>query len=466
MINRQTNSSPKHISRLAPPAKSENIVVAIILLFPCMGTFFAPETYFTPLEFSIQAARQPVENGILFGRITFILLFMWLIQRYIQSPRVMFKALLRSSMPLIFVCWMIASASWTLDPTASFNRSLRIFIIVLFAIYIIERYDHDSLIKMLTIISAIAIVTSIASVIVIPNYAYSGLVGYESAWRGATMHKNSLGALMTVVFLFGYYSLFTKRKIQSLSVFVILGSLALIVMSQSATSVLVIILTCALIVGAGIINSFHIQSEKIFILIMFVGLIIINYFIFTQIDGLFLLLGRDASFTGRADVWNSVSDLISQRPMLGHGYGFWAIESLHRDDVWAEVGWAAPTAHNTFLDIRLQLGLVGVAIAACLFAIMLCRSVRLIMLNVPPAALIWPLIFFTTLLRGFSETYLVDMGGTGLFWCTLAFAALGKLVADHRPTSQPHQRTISHYRNRHRAVNGPASSSTSQALSL
>ena len=420
----------KSVPRGQPPTKAETVAVVIILLFPCMGTFFAPETYFAPQEFSLQAARETVESDMLIGRATYFLVLLWLVPQYLRSSRIMLSAALRSTIPIIFVLWMTASALWSADPSGSFNRSGRTFILVLFAIYLAERYDTQQLVQIVTITGAIAILASIIAVIALPTYGYSALNGYEGAWRGATIHKNSLGALMTVLLPFGYCALRTRHGARRVSLFVVLGSLFLAAMSRSATSMLVVGIAIAAIFALEILNAFKYQSEKVFAAIIILFFFGFAYALHSQADKLLMLLGRDASFTGRTEVWQRVATLIAERPYLGYGHGFWGIDSPERDGIWTELGWAAPHAHNTFLDIRLQLGLIGVVLAVCMFAITIWRTGRLIWRGVPSAALIWPLIILATLFRGLTETYLVDPGSSGLFWCGLAFAAISRLAAE------------------------------------
>jgi O-antigen ligase len=74
----------------------------------------------------------------------------------------------------------------------------------------------------------------------------------------------------------------------------------------------------------------------------------------------FQLLGRDATLTGRTDIWIVLSDYIDQRPLLGYGYGaFWAPESDPGNWVREALQWDAPTAHNGWLEVTLALGFVG-----------------------------------------------------------------------------------------------------------
>jgi len=48
---------------------------------------------------------------------------------------------------------------------------------------------------------------------------------------------------------------------------------------------------------------------------------------------------------------------------LGYGYnGFWTDDSRAVQYIWAMITWKAPSAHNGYLDIVLQIGLVGLAL--------------------------------------------------------------------------------------------------------
>lgn len=410
----------------------EMIAVILILLFPCMGTFFAPETYFAPQTFSIQSAREPAEIGFLYGRVAYAIVLVWLLRRFFREPQMLLRGVMCSILSIVFVGWMFFSATYTADPSGSLNRTGKVLILVLFAVYLIERFDSDEIIGLITLTGVIAIAASIAAMFLFPTYAYSNLTGYESAWRGATGHKNALGGLMATLFLFGYYSAFIKYRMYSLSLFVMIGSIFLIITSRSATSILVFAAECILICVIGILNSFKTSSEKIFIIsIMSIVICFATYF-FDQIDQLLFFLDRDSSFTGRREVWEGVTALIAESPIMGYGQAFWGIDSPERDRIWAELGWAAPHAHNMFLDIRLQLGLVGFAIAVLFFAIALWRAVCLISRDVNPSGLIWPLILLTFFLRGQTETLLVDPDISGLFWFTLASAAITKCNAQGR----------------------------------
>ncbi|RFA22652.1 O-antigen ligase family protein [Subtercola boreus] len=92
-------------------------------------------------------------------------------------------------------------------------------------------------------------------------------------------------------------------------------------------------------------------------------------------DRFFPLLGRSDDLTGRLAIWNTVIDLAWQHPFLGWGWiSYWApwvepFKSLIVID-----GTVYLQAHNAWIDIFLQLGVVGVFVFGCLIAATAVRS--------------------------------------------------------------------------------------------
>jgi O-antigen ligase len=73
------------------------------------------------------------------------------------------------------------------------------------------------------------------------------------------------------------------------------------------------------------------------------------------------MLGKDATLTGRVQLWHYVKQEILARPIRGWGYSaFWSTGEADR--IRAAVGWDPPNAHDGFLDAILGLGFVGLII--------------------------------------------------------------------------------------------------------
>jgi O-antigen ligase len=75
------------------------------------------------------------------------------------------------------------------------------------------------------------------------------------------------------------------------------------------------------------------------------------------------LVGRSADLTNRLDIWASVTGLIEQRPVAGWGWvSYWAPWVDPFDDLIIIKGVRYLQAHNAWLDVLLQLGIVGLVI--------------------------------------------------------------------------------------------------------
>jgi hypothetical protein len=86
-------------------------------------------------------------------------------------------------------------------------------------------------------------------------------------------------------------------------------------------------------------------------------------------------LGRRADLTGRLDIWNVALDRGWQRPLHGYGYmGAWR-DPTFLAEVEAARGRVVFSAHNSFVDLFLGAGLVGLALLVGLVAALYWRTV-------------------------------------------------------------------------------------------
>lgn len=79
-------------------------------------------------------------------------------------------------------------------------------------------------------------------------------------------------------------------------------------------------------------------------------------------------LGRDETLTGRTGFWEELLQM-SVNPLLGTGYeGFWMGDRIAQ--LWNKYWWRPNQAHNGYLEIYLNLGIVGLALLAALIMFM------------------------------------------------------------------------------------------------
>ncbi|TFC68477.1 MULTISPECIES: O-antigen ligase [unclassified Cryobacterium] len=85
---------------------------------------------------------------------------------------------------------------------------------------------------------------------------------------------------------------------------------------------------------------------------------------------LLALLGKSADLTGRLDIWRSVAGLAAERPVFGWGWvSYWAPWVEPFEGLAVRRGVVYLQAHNAWLDVWLQLGVLGLIIfAAAVFS--------------------------------------------------------------------------------------------------
>lgn len=143
------------------------------------------------------------------------------------------------------------------------------------------------------------------------------------------------------------------------------------------------------------------------------------------------LLGKSPDLTGRIGIWEKVIDLAQQRPVAGWGWvSFWMPWAPPFDDLAFRNGVRMLQAHNVWIDVWFQLGVIGLVVFAALAVSTLVRSWLLAVDHAqvsprlePPytAVSLMPLLLLTALLvQSVAESRLIVEYG----WALLVLIAV------------------------------------------
>lgn len=270
-------------------------------------------------------------------------------------------ATLLSFNPLIvfFILYLTASMTWSQAPDITLRRMAGIWGPTLFAFYLIWRFDLPSLLSLTSIALGLAAIGSLFYGVVLPD---QGIMQDESpelqgAWRGLYTHKNSLGQVML-----GYAVInlaLWRLKKAKLALLGLGMAVLLIILSRSTTSLILLPLAFAV----PFLQKFMIQSSKIqyvVLVLVFISSIAIVAIGASAENLIVELTGKDLTFTGRVELWDMVATSIMEKPLAGYGYGaFWIGEVGESGKINAALDLAYDTAHNGYLDLALDLGMVG-----------------------------------------------------------------------------------------------------------
>jgi O-antigen ligase len=195
-------------------------------------------------------------------------------------------------------------------------------------------------------------------------------------WQGIFAHKNELGLAMVLGMVTVACLGDEWRGIRrGLRIAALVAMMVLIVGSRSATS-LSVALTFALIFPLGLWS----RSRNDVRPALFGGLLLsvpVTAALLTGVGAnrLLSVFGRDTSLSGRADLWQVLIADIGQRPALGYGYGvYWSPNGPAAHYLLRIIHWNPGMAHNGFLEVALNTGLVGVGVLILLLVVGVTRA--------------------------------------------------------------------------------------------
>lgn len=285
-------------------------------------------------------------------------LLVWGLACFIMSaafPRVA-RAAARHKSLSVFALLAFVSISWSPDPVDALRRSVLFGLTLLFSLYLAEYYDPQEQMLLILFTGVIAVIASYLAVFLLPGFGY----GYEGEWKGIFGHKNDLG--MYVIFLVSpVFFLRLKQSLVGIVAAGIVGLAAVLVfMSQSRTAWLLAFVFACYVCAYKLIARFRRRDAVLLSAAVMSIAGVMMTFAVTQYDSLLRLMGKTADLSGRFQIWKAVAFAISKHPFLGYGYGgFWDQSQGESMNVMLAVGFPLNHAHNGYLNLWLQLGLVG-----------------------------------------------------------------------------------------------------------
>jgi exopolysaccharide production protein ExoQ len=191
-----------------------------------------------------------------------------------------------------------------------------------------------------------------------PEYGIGSGI-FEGNWQGIYNQKNILGRIMVLSSLVSFLFLLENNKKRIFKFIVFILSIVLIILSDSKTSLVVLIILMSLL---PLLKVFSFGSYLSLSITTFISLILFLIVVISinQLNFLLSLLGKDISLTGRIPLWEISILMIKKSLLTGYGFdAFWESPQGPVSQVFQFVGWEPTHAHNGFIDLFLDLGLLG-----------------------------------------------------------------------------------------------------------
>jgi exopolysaccharide production protein ExoQ len=317
---------------------------------------------------SMRVVSTASAGGIVAERLSKLIIFfacmICAVYRHQSVRRMSMQMKLVTSFPIL----ALALAPLSQQPTRTLSSGTVLLGSTVLLYYIMVQYTLDQVLELLLVLGTATTIASVVFALALPQYGLDQMGGHSNAWKGIFSAKNYLGniALFFLTVAVSYRP--RTNFFRSVRLSQILLCLTTIAFSHAATAYL---LTVLYIVYFVILRNLRRFRKKDYFLVCTVvagALFAVMAVIVLWPDFLFELLGKDVTLTGRTEIWGAVIDSILKRPLVGYGYGaFWLGlkgESYH---VILAVSWVLAQAQSGFLDVTLELGVGGLAIAILVF---------------------------------------------------------------------------------------------------
>jgi exopolysaccharide production protein ExoQ len=283
---------------------------------------------------------------------------------------VLLAALRKSNLPgllwalawlLPLMIWIMASYYWSAFPDLTIRRAGREVIELVGIVLLISTYAHQS--EPLRILFLAFLTILFADLASIPfRFSYS-----EIGFMGIHGHKNGLGGFCFLALPLFALAIFDRRiaRWRLTAALALICTVGLLLFSRSKTALGLVGVT-SILIFAGWALRWAGRYKGVFGLIYFLIATATTVAVLaTGLEETVTLLTGDPTLTGRTVVWQYVLYRWEESPYLGQGYGaLWQvgpqIEAYLRH---AQVtGWLMNEAHNGYLDVLAQTGIVGLLV--------------------------------------------------------------------------------------------------------
>jgi exopolysaccharide production protein ExoQ len=304
----------------------------------------------------------PLDRSIL----TFLLILgVFVLSRRFRQVRDIVKA---NPALIVYFVFCLISLLWADYPFVVLKRWIRsVGDVAMVLIVITERNPLEAFRRLFARVGFLVVPLSILFIRFYPVLGRSYSRGGAPEWTGVGTDKNALGMICMiygVVFLWRWIITLSKPKskqrtrslITISSMLVMILYLLLVVNSQTA-------LSCFLMGATLVAVTLRSRAcrRPALLTVIVTGMIGLCYGVLILGIGssLLTLLGRNATLTGRTEVWSTLL-AHATNPWIGAGYeNFWIGE---RYELFVRLLGGLNQAHNGYIEIYLNIGFVGLAL--------------------------------------------------------------------------------------------------------
>ena len=281
-----------------------------------------------------------------------ILFFMFRDRREIFAFARQFRSL--TSLGII----AILSTFWSQSPLRSLGYGSFYAIGTFFAYWLVIHFETREIMTLIVRTGVIVCLLGLCLVIFWPDFGTAHDQRSAGAWRG--IFGNRTGAAKVLVFLISPAFVAWGERIGMGQILYTLLLLLMLVKLHAVSSFLVLAVYLAVLGFLRFSRTVNRKTSMAFLLVGSAFSFLFSIAAYSYLPDILEAFGRDSTLTGRTLIWSALVDSIAKRPLLGYGfYSFWQGLTGESASVIHATHWTFGYAHNGYIEIVLQVGLIG-----------------------------------------------------------------------------------------------------------
>lgn len=280
-----------------------------------------------------------------------------------------------AAVPIILLGWMLISLSWSESPSASAARLFGIVALLLAGLRLRLRFTSQQILRWITITTLCFMCAGF--IYEVASGTFHPLLGNYRFYGSLSPNEQGVNCSIAVLGCF-----WVARQGQRPGVWIAWMSTAfafdLLTKSRTALSAVFLTLLVAVLVC---LNDW--RKRVLFLLAaisLATGLIVLQNAQVLSLSNS-TNMGRDSdlsdtsSLTGRMPLWTELMKSVRDHPIVGVGFGgFWTPERILQ--ISDDQGWGISGSHNSYIEILLTLGIVGLMLYSATLLVALCLSAQ------------------------------------------------------------------------------------------
>jgi exopolysaccharide production protein ExoQ len=307
--------------------------------------------------------------------LAFLMLGMALV---VLRPGLLLDEVTRYSWLYLLPMWCVLTVLWSDHPALSLRYGAQLGLTMVFAVTMASRLSPAIFVRLIWVTFATAAIASLL---------FGQVRGDGLGWLGIYGSKNAFAMVMATFLLASFAFVLDGRVGRVWRVAGAGGavlSLVLVLLAQSTGALIAsgFVMICGLVIA--LIRRFSAWQRLSLAVIGGLALICVALlFVSLRAQILEFVLnttGKDATLTGRTDLWAVAVQQWRLHPLIGQGYqAFWVPGNPVAEQMWAMFGIETKSGfhfHNTWLSNAVEIGLIGVVLQAAVVGTALVLTVR------------------------------------------------------------------------------------------